>query len=243
MTRPAGANRIRPPPPTPASTAHARAQAWNRLHPRLTRRAAWADRPATCRSIEGTVIRLEVDHLPSGATPKPVWLWWSRTGATAADVDRLWQAFLRRFDIEHTFRLFKQTLGWTRPKIRTPQAADRWTWLIIATHTQLRLARPLAQTYAVPGKTSATRRLTPARVRRGLSTHPRDKRTPRQRAETLPARPRTATRPHEHPPRPTPRRPHRRTTSTKTATKKSKTKKSTTHGHAAQVKDQASPLS
>jgi hypothetical protein len=28
------------------------------------------------------------------------------------------------FDIEHTFRLFKQTLGWTCPKIRTPQAAD-----------------------------------------------------------------------------------------------------------------------
>ncbi|MFD5340366.1 hypothetical protein ACFWJD_31355 [Streptomyces hawaiiensis] len=32
--------------------------------------------------------------------------------------DRLWQAYLRRFDIEHTFRLFKQTLGWTCPKIR-----------------------------------------------------------------------------------------------------------------------------
>jgi hypothetical protein len=27
--------------------------------------------------IEGTVIRLDVDHLPSGAVPKPVWLWWS----------------------------------------------------------------------------------------------------------------------------------------------------------------------
>jgi hypothetical protein len=46
--------------------------------------------------------------------------------------------------IEHTFRLFKQTLGWTRPKLRTAQAADRWTWLVIACHTQLRLARPLA---------------------------------------------------------------------------------------------------
>ena len=32
-----------------------------------------------------------------------------------ADVDRCWQAFLRRFDLEHTFRLFKQTLGWTAP--------------------------------------------------------------------------------------------------------------------------------
>ncbi|MEW2290718.1 hypothetical protein AB0947_40605, partial [Streptomyces sp. NPDC047841] len=57
-------------------------------------------------------------HLPSGATPKPVWLWWSGTDATAADADRLWQAYLRRFDIEHTFRLFKQTLGWTSSRVR-----------------------------------------------------------------------------------------------------------------------------
>ena len=62
------------------------------------------------------------------------------------DVERLWQMFLRRFDIEHTFRLFKQTLGWTAPKIRTPQAADRWTWMIVAVYTQLRLARHLADT-------------------------------------------------------------------------------------------------
>ncbi|MGH3381744.1 MAG: hypothetical protein ACRDP6_44155 [Actinoallomurus sp.] len=58
-------------------------------------------------------------------------------------MDRLWQAFLRRFDLEHTFRLFKQTLGWTAPKVRTPETADRWTWLVIAAHTQLRLARHL----------------------------------------------------------------------------------------------------
>ena len=55
-----------------------------------------------------------------------MWLWTSITGATPTDVDRWWQAFLRRFDLEHTFRLFKQTLGWTAPKIRTPTAADRW---------------------------------------------------------------------------------------------------------------------
>jgi hypothetical protein len=26
----------------------------------------------------------------------------------------------------------EQTLGWTRPKIRAPHAADRWTWRILA---------------------------------------------------------------------------------------------------------------
>ena len=29
---------------------------------------------------------------------------------------------MRRLDLEHTFRLFKQVLGWTAPKIRDRQA-------------------------------------------------------------------------------------------------------------------------
>jgi hypothetical protein len=105
----------------------------------LNSRAAWHTSD-NLPIIEGTLIRLEVARLPSGATPKPVWLWWSHVDATAADVNRLWQTFLRRFDIEHTFRMLKQTLGWTAPKIRSPQQADRWTWLILAAYTQLRLA-------------------------------------------------------------------------------------------------------
>jgi DDE superfamily endonuclease len=145
------------------------ASSWDRLHPRLTHRAAWLDCEGELPIIEGTVIRLQVDHLPGGGDPKPVWLWWSVTGATPADIDRLWQAFLRRFDLEHTFRLFKQTLGWTAPKIRDAQAADRWTWLVIACHTQLRLARPLADDLRRPWeKAAAPGRLTPARVRRGF---------------------------------------------------------------------------
>nr|WP_237533959.1 hypothetical protein [Streptomyces sp. ACT-1] len=53
------------------------------------------------------------------------------------------QAFLRRVDAEHTFRLFEHTLGWTRPQLRHSQAADRWSWLVLAAHAQLRLARSL----------------------------------------------------------------------------------------------------
>jgi hypothetical protein len=103
-----------------------------------------------------------------------LWLWCSAVDATAADIDRWWQSFLRRFDLEHTFRLFKQTLGWTRPKLRTPQAADRWTWLIIAAHTQLRLARPLAADLRRPWERPAPPgRLTPARVRRDFGTSAR----------------------------------------------------------------------
>lgn len=70
---------------------------------------------------------------------------------------------------EHTFRLLKQTLGWTCPKIRDPRAADRWTWLILAVYTQLRLARPLAADLRRPWEEPASpQRLSPARVRRGF---------------------------------------------------------------------------
>src|SRR5260370_40602165 len=72
-------------------------------------------------------------------------------------------------DLEHTFRLFKQVLGWTAPKVRDPAAADRWTWLVIACHTQLRLARPLAADLRLPWeKPAPPGPLTPARVRRGF---------------------------------------------------------------------------
>ena len=61
----------------------------------------------------------------------------------------------------------KQTLGWTRPKLRTPEADERWTWLIIAAHTQIRLLRDAAADLRRPWeKPTQPGRLTPARVRR-----------------------------------------------------------------------------
>jgi hypothetical protein len=148
----------------------AQACAWQRLHPRLTSRSAWRAHDGELPIIEGTLIRLTVDRLPGDRDPKPVWLWSSRPHITPIDVDRLWRMFLRRFDIEHTFRFLKQTLGWTRPRIRTPKQADRWTWLIIAAHTQLQLARDLTEDLRRPREkpTDQPRRLTPARVRRGF---------------------------------------------------------------------------
>jgi hypothetical protein len=140
------------------------------LHPTLTRTGAWAGHGGSLPILEGTVIRLQVDRLPGTGTPKPLWLWYSATATTGGQVDRLWQMFLRRFDLEHTFRFLKQTLGWTTPRIRTPEAADRWTWLMIAVYTQLRLARHLVEDRRRPWerKVAAPVRLSPARVRRGF---------------------------------------------------------------------------
>jgi hypothetical protein len=163
-----------PEPDVSTSTATSRygtaqTTAWDRLHPRLTHRAAWLDHAGELPIIDGTLIRLQVTHLPGDRNPEPLWLWSSTTGAGPAYVDRLWQAYLRRFDLEHTFRLFKQTLGWTAPRLRDPAAADRWTWLIIAAHTQLRLARDLTEDLRRPWERPAQLgRLSPARVRRGF---------------------------------------------------------------------------
>lgn len=74
----------------------ARAMAWDRIHPRLTTRSAWIDHTGDLPIIEGTLIRLQVDRLPGGIDPLPVWLWSSATGLTGEGVDVRWQAFLRR---------------------------------------------------------------------------------------------------------------------------------------------------
>lgn len=148
----------------------AEARAWDRLHPRLTHRSAWIDLDGELPLIEGTMISLKADHLPGDRDAPPVWLWSSATGAPPDHVDFVWSCYLRRFDLEHTFRLLKQSLGWTRPRLRDPQAADRWTWLVIAAHTQLRLALPRAADRRKPWeKTTRTgTALTPTRVRRGF---------------------------------------------------------------------------
>src|SRR5664279_3822167 len=54
-----------------------------------------------------------------------------------------WRAYIHRFDVEHTLRCAKNTLGWTTPRVRRPEQGDRGTWLVGAAYTQLRLARGL----------------------------------------------------------------------------------------------------
>jgi hypothetical protein len=114
--------------------------AWHNLHPKLHGRGRWRDRDEP-PIVRGSVIRVEVEHLPkpTGRIKKTLWLWWS--GAGQPDLDLCWRAYLRRFDIEHTFRFLKGALGWTTPSVQMPEQADRWTWLVLAAYTQLRLAQ------------------------------------------------------------------------------------------------------
>jgi hypothetical protein len=79
---------------------------WNRMHPKLCKDAAWERHPGKIPVVEGTLIRLRPARLPGYRELKPMWLWASDPAAGPAEVTVLWQAFLRRFDLEHTFRFF-----------------------------------------------------------------------------------------------------------------------------------------
>src|SRR5450756_2949988 len=109
-------------------------KSWDGLHPRLICRGrfeGFAKPPV----IKCHLVRVTVTRLPNGRkAPGPLWLWWAGPGIP--DLDLIWRAYLHRFDIEHTFRFLKQQPGWTRPKLREPEAADRWTWLVIAAYAQ-----------------------------------------------------------------------------------------------------------
>jgi hypothetical protein len=147
-------------------------QAWSGLHPKLAGRGRHAG--TTPPIVAGTIVRVQVQRLPKASGHnKTLWLWW--TGPDTPDLDVLWRAYVRRFDIEHTLRFVKNTLGWVTPAIRTPDQADRWTWLIVAAYTQLRLARPIVADQRLPWERHLKPdRLTPTRVRRGFRRlHPR----------------------------------------------------------------------
>ena len=143
-------------------------QCWSGLHaiPQIhDQRGTRQARPI----VRGTLIRLEVERLPKPTkVPVPLWLWW--WGPEPPDLEAIWRVYVARCSIEHTYRFFKQVLKWTAPKLRSPEAADRWTWLLLLAYVQLRLAHPLIVDHRLPWQAPLpAEKLTPARVRRAFS--------------------------------------------------------------------------
>jgi hypothetical protein len=146
-----------------------RVRCWSGLHPK-TRRIGERYGCERAPVVRGSVVLVEVGKLPRQTRkPKKLWLWWSGQGET--DLDLIWRAYCRRFDLEHTIRFLKQTLGWTTPRFRHPEQADRWTWLVLAAYAQLRLARVWVDDRRLPWeRPQRPRGLTPTRVLRGFAT-------------------------------------------------------------------------
>jgi DDE superfamily endonuclease len=150
-----------------------RVRAWAELHPKVhnhDRRGSRGPLPI----VVGTLILVEVERLPRGERrrePRLLWLWWHGPEGTTPDLDLIWRAYVRRFDLEHTLRFLKQDMGWTTPRVRHPEQADRWSWLVVAAYTQLRLARSCVADLRLPWERRYDRgRLTPVRVHRVVSS-------------------------------------------------------------------------
>ncbi len=143
--------------------------AWGGLHPKQQRHpghGTGGPRPI----VRGTIIRVQVQRVPARTRPpKVLWLWWAGPKGLQLELDLVWRAYIRRFDLEHTVRFAKQTLGWTTPRPRHPEQADRWTWLVLACYAQLRLARAVVADARLPWeRPRPPGRLSPVRVCRGF---------------------------------------------------------------------------
>ena len=77
-----------------------RVRAWSGLHPK-TRRIGERYGCEGAPVVRGTVILVEVAKLPRETRkPKKLWLWWHGEGEP--DLDLLWRAYVRRFDLWST---------------------------------------------------------------------------------------------------------------------------------------------
>jgi DDE superfamily endonuclease len=192
--------------PETARYGTAPAMAWGRLHQRLATRAGWENHEGELPVIEGTLIRLAVGHLPGDRSPEPLWLW--TTAATLAPdaVNRTWQAFLRRFDLEHTILLQASA------RLDPPQAArpGRRRPVDLAHPRLLRPALPRpASRRRHQAALAAAQPARPPDPRPGpprVPQHPPDAAQRGQRTETRQARPRPSARIEEPPPGHPPRR-------------------------------------
>lgn len=105
------------------------------------------------------------DQLYCWKMPKPLWLIW--IGEQMPPLTQIWQLYLRRFGVDHWYRLAKQRLHWTLPKLSTPKQCERWSDLMPMLTWELWLAREIVQDRPLPWQKSLTK-LTPGRVAQAM---------------------------------------------------------------------------
>ena len=151
-----------------------RVRSWANLNPKVQMHAGRGSR-GPLPIARGTLILVEVERLPRGERrrkPRALSLWWHGPDGVTPDLGLLWQAYVGCFDLEHTSRFLKRTLGWTAPRFRHPEQTDRWTWLVVGAFTRLRLARACVEDQRLPWERRYDPgRLTPIRVHRVVSSH------------------------------------------------------------------------
>jgi hypothetical protein len=125
----------------------------------------------TAADVEFAVVQAQV-HLERVHPPAPLWLLWLPPAhlpvTIALDVETMWRSYTHRWPIEPGTRFRKQVLNWTLPQFHTPEAGDRWSYLVCIAFWQLYLARPVVQDLPLPWQPKQLN-LTPARVQQGMA--------------------------------------------------------------------------
>ena len=186
------ADAARPEPDAVTATVTSRygraARSWQR-RPEAEIPRAWKGHEGALPVIEGTLIRLTVDHLPHEREPKPVWLWTSRPDAGPAEATCAGKRFCAA-SISSTPSIRQAGPGLDPPE--TPRSGRR---------RPLDLARPrrLAQLWLgrrlaadSPDALAAALRARPPHPRPrppGVSGRPRHHARPHDRTETRPPAP------------------------------------------------------
>lgn len=92
---------------------------------------------------------------------KPLWLIW--IGSDQPALAEIWPKYLRRFAIEHWYRLVRQRLHWTVPQLSTPKQMETWSDLMPLITWQLWLASNVVEDSPLPWQKPMTK-LTPGRI-------------------------------------------------------------------------------
>ena len=144
--------------------------AWSGLHPRLARRGRWAHARRT-PIVTGTVIRVEVEHLPkpTGRAKKTLWLWWAGPPAPPA-TSTCAGAPTSAASTSSTPCASPRTPSAGPPRrCAPPNRPTGGPGSSSPVYTQLRLARGLVADQRLPWERPRDpTRLTPARIRRGF---------------------------------------------------------------------------
>ena len=134
---------------------HLRLRCWDNVHFRKT---------ATHSMQLILVERLDAQ----GKRPhRPLWL--IGTGDTLPPLDSVWQLYLRRFCVDHWYRLIKQRLHWCLPKLGTATQTDAWSTLMPLMTWQLWLARHEVANHTLPWQKPLAQP-TPGRVANGFDS-------------------------------------------------------------------------
>jgi DDE superfamily endonuclease len=142
-----------------------RVRAWEKMHPKTP----------DIGVSEGTVLLIDARHLRRGMQRSQMALWTSggaRSGENALEVGglklvELLTTYLRRFDIEHLFRLWKHHLGLENYHPRTPEQFVRWVQCFMIVTLEAYLSKDEVSNILLPWE--RRKKISPLRALRGLT--------------------------------------------------------------------------